>query len=469
MFELLIWAIRNRWKTAILVVALLSGVYYVQNTFQYYDTMRLNTEKQHANLARQLAVLHLSTDEHESDIATFKTLSQRVVDMTAEQISRSAIVVIDSSTNPPQIIASVQGIADSTRTEVKTEVSLGQLNPDMQGMYLIASYWNRPPMATALLRAWVWSLPDLIKDPASWAENKLYKRSFPFWVPFVIFTGFIWLILRLISEYLNTRAHAAELGVESLMSRLQIKQREAQELVDDARAEIESIRELLQEAEEENQRIHERASLFEQELIEKEEKLKEAEYTRDEWIAHYEKAKRELENLHQEAEIGRRFRSRYEAIKNAEKIVSDLDAVSADNISFSSDDSRFKKLQRYVADWVVSRSDGPQETWSEHGKYTIVVDAFYSIDQDFRRRFFVHAQNSEYGPHHRRTITVQTDDKLEGRGSLRVVLNDDAGRALCLRYELRKKKGVPAVEKVGFALAVMLRSVHKDFESYQIR
>jgi hypothetical protein len=66
-----------------------------------------------------------------------------------------------------------------------------------------------------------------------------------------------------------------------------------------------------------------------------------------------------------------------------------------------------------------------------------------------------------------RVNTTPASGEDEVSGELVVVLDDDAGRTLGLRYALRGD--APDPDQVGFVLALLLRSHCRDFRSFAIR
>lgn len=124
------------------------------------------------------------------------------------------------------------------------------------------------------------------------------------------------------------------------------------------------------------------------------------------------------------------------------------------------------RLEDQLKHWV--RKNGEiSVNWSQHGHANVVAEAFAKLDRDFVDRYFSHATNPEYDRGQRRTIRVKPGKDAEGdHGELVIVLDDDAGRTLGLRYEL--KKGAPDAAFVGFVLAMYLRALSRELRDYEI-
>jgi small-conductance mechanosensitive channel len=124
------------------------------------------------------------------------------------------------------------------------------------------------------------------------------------------------------------------------------------------------------------------------------------------------------------------------------------------------------RLEDQLKGWV--RKTELNVNFSEHGHASIVREAFDKLDREFIDRYFSHATNPEYERGRRCAIHLHSGKDPDGTefGELRVALDDDAGRTLGLRYEL--KKDAPDVKLVGFVLAMYMRAIHRDLRDYSI-
>jgi small-conductance mechanosensitive channel len=125
------------------------------------------------------------------------------------------------------------------------------------------------------------------------------------------------------------------------------------------------------------------------------------------------------------------------------------------------------RLEDQLKHWV--RKTGPiAVNWSEHGHASVVQEQFERLDREFIDRYFSHATNPEYerGQHRMIRVHSATDPNGVEYGELLIALDDDAGRTLGLRFEL--KKGAPEAKAVGFVLAMYLRALTRDFRDYGI-
>jgi len=124
------------------------------------------------------------------------------------------------------------------------------------------------------------------------------------------------------------------------------------------------------------------------------------------------------------------------------------------------------RLEDQLKAWV--RKAPLNVNFSEHGHAVVVRDAFAKLDREFIERYFSHATNPEYERGRRRAIHVHSGRDPDGTeyGELRIALDDDAGRTLGLRFEL--KKGAPDAKAVGLVLAMYLRAMHRDMRDFEV-
>jgi small-conductance mechanosensitive channel len=124
------------------------------------------------------------------------------------------------------------------------------------------------------------------------------------------------------------------------------------------------------------------------------------------------------------------------------------------------------RLEDQLKGWV--RKAPLNVNFSEHGHASIVRDAFEKLDREFLDRYFSHATNPEYERGRRRAIHVNSGRDPDGTefGELRIALDDDAGRTLGLRFEL--KKGAPDAKSVGLVLAMYLRAMNRELRDFEI-
>ncbi|MBX3475674.1 MAG: hypothetical protein KF754_14990 [Planctomycetes bacterium] len=122
------------------------------------------------------------------------------------------------------------------------------------------------------------------------------------------------------------------------------------------------------------------------------------------------------------------------------------------------------RLEDQLKHWV--KNTGNLNTnWSQHGHAGIVSDFFAKLDREFLDRYFSHATNPEYSRGQRRMIRVRAGEG-GGYGELMITLDDDAGRTLGLRYDLKKE--APDAVCVGFVLAMYLRALSRELRDYSI-
>lgn len=125
------------------------------------------------------------------------------------------------------------------------------------------------------------------------------------------------------------------------------------------------------------------------------------------------------------------------------------------------------RLEDQLKRWV--KNTGPANVnFSEHGHASMVREFFGKLDREFIDRYFSHVTNPEYERGKHRAIHVQAGKDPDGAeyGELRIALDDDAGRTLGLRFEL--KGDAPDATAVGFVLAMYLRAMHRDLRDFSL-
>ncbi|MCC6574809.1 MAG: hypothetical protein IT462_13600 [Planctomycetes bacterium] len=125
-------------------------------------------------------------------------------------------------------------------------------------------------------------------------------------------------------------------------------------------------------------------------------------------------------------------------------------------------------IEEMLKRWI--KSDGEAKvTFSEHGHASDVRAAFEKIDRDFIDRFFTLVTNPEYERGQHRVIRIKDGKDPDGSpyGELVIALDDDAGRTLGLRFDLRKD--APDATQVGFMLAMMLKALSREYRDYGVK
>jgi hypothetical protein len=125
------------------------------------------------------------------------------------------------------------------------------------------------------------------------------------------------------------------------------------------------------------------------------------------------------------------------------------------------------RMEDQLKRWVKKTGEA-NVNFSEHGHASMVAEFFEKLDREFIDRFFSHATNPEYERGQHRAIHIHEGKDPDGEpyGELRIALDDDAGRTLGLRFELRG--GAPDAKSVGFVLAMYLRALNRELRDFEI-
>ncbi len=126
-----------------------------------------------------------------------------------------------------------------------------------------------------------------------------------------------------------------------------------------------------------------------------------------------------------------------------------------------------RMLEEMLKRWIRS-SGAANVNFSTHGHASDVAAQFEKIERDFVDRYFTHVTNPEYERGQHRVIRVKSGEDPDGGkfGELVIALDDDAGRTLGLRFDLRKD--APDSANVGFILAMLLKAQTREFRDFGV-
>lgn len=126
-----------------------------------------------------------------------------------------------------------------------------------------------------------------------------------------------------------------------------------------------------------------------------------------------------------------------------------------------------RMLEEMLKRWIKS-SGTANVNFSTHGHASDVAAQFEKIERDFVDRYFTHVTNPEYERGQHRVIRVKSGKDPDGSeyGELVIALDDDAGRTLGLRFDLRKD--APEAASVGFVLAMLLKAQTREFRDFAV-
>lgn len=126
-----------------------------------------------------------------------------------------------------------------------------------------------------------------------------------------------------------------------------------------------------------------------------------------------------------------------------------------------------KRMEDMLKAWVMK--EDLNVNFSEHSHAIDVQKQFERLDIEFITRYFTHVTNPEYerGQHRLIRVNEETDPKGEKYGELVVSLDDDKGRTLGLRFDIKKQ--APDIKAVGFVLAMYLKAMTREFRDFGIK
>ncbi|MHC4841049.1 MAG: hypothetical protein ACYTDT_08870 [Planctomycetota bacterium] len=217
---------------------------------------------------------------------------------------------------------------------------------------------------------------------------------------------------------------------------------------------LEGVQRLADKAEHEHHDVE--AEELAEELAAAEELLREVEQQRAELEKTVKDSSAEMYNLKATVEAATRksFEARARTMMLTRSNVKKTDVIA-------------KRMEDMLKSWI--KKEDLNVNFSEHGHAIDVQNQFEKIDQEFVTRYFTHITNPEYERGQHRIIRVNEELDPDGSkyGELVVSLDDDKGRTLGLRFDVRKQ--APDIKAVGFVLAMYLRAMTRDFRDFGIK
>jgi hypothetical protein len=508
-----IWRSR-RWSIAIglALSVLMASALYASTWYAFYDTREGEARKRAAHIAADVELLARAThDTSEADEVLRRSLRDYLYRQSAlVTVARPAGDLSPGwrearpAANPP------------TRTLVEEHFIARTGDESSSPLEVEVRESIRPRLITALGRAWSGSLASYLEDPEDWRKRRLYNRSLPlygYWLV-VLVVGFGTIralhrdqlqLAQLDQEASEASAelsalrdeHAAEIdGIRSDLRRREAQRDEALRQRENIAAEILQVEEEYAAASrgvdpalghtaslERLRIISERKSRIESELADHDRQVAGYESELNQTRGQLEAAEELLDELEtRRGELEEKLDARSREIRKLQSLLREVQKTSettrigrarltrdiARRRATPGDSSR-DRLQEQLERWI--RSSGHAKVnFSQHSRSVRVQEQFQRIDRDFVDRYFSHVTNPEYERGARRLIRVNTtpaSGEDEVSGELVVVLDDDAGRTLGMRYVLRGD--APDPDQVGFVLALLLRSHCRDFRSFAIR
>lgn len=482
----------------LLLSVAIASTLYAFNWHTFYDTRGHYFESQAEQIAADIDGLRAAT----SDDAAFRAA---LAPYLARR--RPDVAVVRTQGGATQWREGNDAEVDRDRTLVERRFVLAG-DPPGDSLYVDVRRSNRPPLATALVRAWTFSLGDYLREPEAWWARHWYNRSVPLYgylvTVMLVGLGTIRSLHRNQKEL--DRLHGEADEVEERLEQVRARSAEQIDAVRERARETERQRDEAIRVREELQReidavenesralehtresggvevsderlrsIAERRARAQTKLADHEDAVAlvedELATTRDELGA----AEQLLEEVEvRQEELQSKLRDRNRRIRQLQELVqktrNDTHRIELDAArTFRSPaGDAVAALEDQVEPWLVNEG-AAQVGFSSHSRTVKVEKQFEKIDRAFVDRFFTHVVNPEYERGARRLIRVVAAPESragEQSGQLIVSLDDDAGRTLGFRYATRP--GAPGGAHVGFVLALLLRSRCRDFRHFDIR
>lgn len=493
----------------VLLSITISSILYGFNWHTFYDTSANIAETRAELVAKDVTTLALATDAAPGNDKKFREALAHYLDGRKQLIT---VTRVNNADNTTIWVQDNGATVDTSRTLLNTDIELpvgGGIDND-QPLHLNFSVGIRPHYVVSLARAWTFSILDYLEDPKVWWDKALYNRSVPLYgyLLTVILVGFGTIrtfyrdqqeLMRLereandIARELDQmrNEHSEEIDAfnkhidhaqhqrddalrnrEELIRQIEGIEREYQKIIDTSTTSTDE--ELLKETAERRSQVERvlesynvKVRYYEQELNETrselnaaEQLLHEVEGRREGLNAKLKERNKEIQKLHS------LIHDTQKEIRNAQ--ASQLRQDKAHIRELREWEESQDTIEEQLGCWIKS-GEPANVNFSEHALSVTVEQQFQKIDQAFVDRYFTHVHNSEYKRGSRRVIRVVTDNPQDSSPSAKliVVLDDDAGRTMTMRYETRKD--APDSAHLGFVLALLLRTKCKDFKNFSIR
>lgn len=498
-------------STSLVVSLALASVLYAFNWHTFYDTQRNLAVAGADRLAADVRDLVV-----EAPAGYGPERVQRHIDRRAARIDVTLSSAATRTTPAPPAANPLWHVDNAGQVDPRRSRLSEHFEWHLEGgleLVVEVTQGIRPPLGLALVRAWTFSAADYQRDRDAWWAEHLYNRSLPLYgyllTVMVVGFGTVRALHRDQIELDQTYAEAHEVGAElselrdlnrreTATLRNQVTETQAQrdaalherERLDAEIAAVQSeydaaaMGEAPERVDDDRLRaIKSKKSNMERALSEHDAVVAHVEAdlsrSRDELEA-AEELLSEVETRHADLESKLRDRNReirrlQLLVKTARRDAREMTVETSQQLSRASagaaiGSARYASLERQLESWIEPH-DGVRLHFSDHSRTGSVEAFFEKLDRSFVDRFFTHATNPEYERGARRILRVHTTpadgDEAPDHGEIIVVLDDDAGRTLGLRYALRH--GAPDADLVGFVLALLLRAGTRDLASYPIR
>ncbi len=508
-----IWISRTRSLVAGVFLSMaLASTLYGFNWHTFYDTQRNFARSEAQRTADDLESLARSIESGSGGDAALREAIRSYIERR-----RAEIVVTQIQDSRAEWRESNSAVVDAKRTAFSRDFTIDRKGDSGRAIRVEIREGIRPRLLTALARAWSFSLADYRADPERWRREHLYNRSMPLY-------GYL-LTITIVGFGTIRALHRDQVRLSQLNEEAMNVTRELSELRDRSTEEIERLKKLASHTESqrsaavrERERILAEIEAVEGEfgqphaggkkvgvsdarlrhIRERKAQIERELSSHDEKVARYES---ELEAVRSElnaaedllgevetkqSDLDGKLRDRNRQIRNLQQLVAqaqqDTHEMQLDSLRLSrggvahqdgiAQSSGLDPLGRQLAEWI-DPGEPAKPNFSKHSQSIIVEEAFAKIDRNFIDLYFTHVNNAEYERGTRKVIRVRANDEQQrgsegGRtGELIIALDDDAGRTLGLRFEVRNS--APSVSHIGFVLALLCREHCRDLRSFAIK
>lgn len=438
---------------SVLVAILLASAVYAVNNYFFYRSREFDKNYE-AQIVFQ-GVQSLTRAEINNDPHLKALVESYINDIRAS-------VTVEKSRDGVKVWKTWNGKQqDASRQMIKKEM---QFEADNSRYVIIYEYGNRPDMLLSVWRAFSFSIYDYVENSEQYWKYRLLNRSLPFWSYFLIIIFAVLVSVKKYKQDLQVipllQAHYQDkmaLVIDNSKEQLEIERNEREEIEKVLEEKEKELENLSNESAEEKQSNSKLISKLKAEIA----SLSEQKENKDKLV--YD---REFQIMQLEEDKCNQNKRISELIKELNELSQKIKDTA--NMEQEHDrDVSFKNIKKIIRTEYLAKNYKNGKV-SEHCRSHELVSLITKLREE---ELFVDVRNDAYEPRMQGTIKV-TDEKAVGNdgavGSLKIVLRDDKGRSVLCSFAVKKEYS-SHIEKVGFVIAMLIRTKYKDFKDFTIK